>query len=165
VGRPATHDIESLLEDGLAWMVWFRRLPTSTDWRRSHAERHGGRLAEAHRVRRWPSSSAVYRVFGSWPEFQICVLEMQRLCHFSTVARIHTQAALLEQFSEWWAQLPPEGQRARPSWALAHFAMRTIRESSEWDDPFPDDESPDQRDWWANDWSSDHFARWRYLDK
>jgi hypothetical protein len=89
---------------------------------------------------------------------------MHRLCHFSTVRRIHTQAALLEQFSEWWAQLPADGQRARPSWALMHFAMRIIRESSGWD-PFPGEDGLDEGDWWANDWHGDYFARWAYLDK
>jgi hypothetical protein len=50
----------------LEWRERFGRLPSSYDWSRTHAQRRGKQALRRLAAGRWPASSVVSAVFGSW---------------------------------------------------------------------------------------------------
>ena len=66
---------EWVVEAMLEWRRRYGRLPSSYDWSRTHARRHGGdalaRLAEGE----WPAASVVTRLFGTWSGARAAVAE------------------------------------------------------------------------------------------
>jgi hypothetical protein len=57
---------EGVLEAMRDWLTRYGRLPSSYDWSRTHARRHGGEALERLAEREWPPASVVGRVFGTW---------------------------------------------------------------------------------------------------
>jgi hypothetical protein len=50
----------------LEWRERHGRLPSSYDWSRTHAQRRGQQALRRLAAGRWPASSVVSAVFGSW---------------------------------------------------------------------------------------------------
>jgi hypothetical protein len=50
----------------LEWRERYGRLPSSSDWSRTHARRRGGEALQRLGAGEWPFASAVTAIFGSW---------------------------------------------------------------------------------------------------
>jgi hypothetical protein len=50
------------------WYSMFGKPPSSTDWNHTHAKRRGGAALERFRSDRWPTSTVVVRLFGTWAQ-------------------------------------------------------------------------------------------------
>ena len=48
------------------WRERYGRAPSSTDWSRTHAGRHGGEALERFEAGDWPAPSTVVDMYGSW---------------------------------------------------------------------------------------------------
>jgi hypothetical protein len=50
----------------LEWRERYGQLPSSYDWSRTHARQRGGLAVRRLAAGRWPASSVVNAVFGTW---------------------------------------------------------------------------------------------------
>jgi hypothetical protein len=66
IARRRSHEWVLVLEAMRDWETRYGRLPSSTDWSVTHAQRHGGAALERLQARDWPAPSTLIGVYGRW---------------------------------------------------------------------------------------------------
>jgi len=69
--RRARWTREIAIDAYCAWWARFSVEPTSTEWNRTHAARRGDDAIQRFVSGRWPTSTVIVRLFGSWARFAV----------------------------------------------------------------------------------------------
>ena len=70
------------------WKARYGKLPSSYDWSRTHSRRRGGEAQRRLTEGRWPSSSVVTALWGSWPAARSAASASVERCAASESPRI-----------------------------------------------------------------------------